>query len=152
ARTKFTQYYLHSAGRANSRLGDGTLSTAPPATEPPDRFTYDPASPVPTTGGNVCNACTPGQQVPDGPVDQSAVETRHDILVYTTAPLTQGVEVTGPISLQLYVSSSALDNFTGKLVDVYPDGTAYNIQEGILRARYRDGFDKKVLMKADSVY
>ena len=137
--TKFTKYYLHSAGRANSRLGDGTLSTSAPDREPPDHYVYDPASPVPSRGLACC------MNVPRGALDQSDIEVRSDILVYTTPPLTDGVEVTGPIELVLYVSSSAKDtDFTAKLVDVLPNGKAYNVQEGILRARYRDGWDKKV--------
>ena len=88
-----------------------------------------------------------------GGTDQGAAEMRHDVLVYTSPPLEKGLEVTGPLELVLYVSSSARDtDFTGKLVDVYPDGTAYNVQEGILRARYREGFDKKVWMKEREVY
>ncbi len=135
AGTKFTKYYLHSRGRANTRSGDGALSTAEPSEEPPDRFTYDPKSPVPTTG------------------DGAQVENRSDILVYTTPSLQQGVEVTGPLEVVLYVGSSARDtDFTAKLVDVYPDGTAFNLQWGILRARYRDGFNKKVWMKPGEVY
>ena len=153
ARTKWTKYYLHSGGGANGRLGDGTLSTMTPTGEPVDRYTYDPRTPAPTVGGSVCAACTPGQQVPDGPADQREVEMRQDLLVFTSPAFEQGLEVTGPLSLVLYLSSDARDtDLTGKLVDVYPDGTAYNIQEGILRVRYREGYNRKVLMKPDSVY
>jgi len=149
-RTRFTRYFLHSDGRANSRLGSGTLSTAPPKDEPPDRYQYDPKDPVPSRGGPVC--CTGTPDAPEGAFDQTEVEARHDVLVYSTPVLPEGVEVTGPIQLVLYISSSAKDtDFTGKLVDVYPDGTAYNVQEGILRARYREGFDKKVWMKGEVV-
>ncbi len=149
ARTEFTPYYLHSDGHANSRLGTGTLSTEPPSLEPPDRYTYDPRTPVPTVGGTIC--CT--SAIPPGAVDQSEVEMRGDVLVYTTAVLEQGVEVTGPVELVLYVSSSARDtDFTGKLVDVYPDGTAYHVVEGILRARYREGVDRRIWMDAGEVY
>ena len=151
ARTRFTKYYLHSDGKANSRLGSGALSTAPPAAEPSDRFVYDPATPVPSRGGPVC--CTGTPDAPEGSFDQSEVELRSDVVVYTTAALERGVEVTGPLQLVLYVSSDQLDtDFTGKLVDVYPDGKAYNVQEGILRGRYRDGFGKKVWMKPGEVY
>jgi hypothetical protein len=151
ARTKFTKFYLHSDGRANSRFGTGTLTTTEPAQEPPDHYTYDPATPVPSVGGPVC--CTGTPDAPAGAFDQSEVETRHDVLVFATPPLKEGIEVTGPIELVLYVSSSARDtDFTGKLVDVHPDGTAYNIQEGILRARYREGWDKKVWMEPGEVY
>ncbi len=150
--TRAVQYYLHSDGRANSRLGTGTLSTEPPAKdELPDHYTYDPATPVPSLGGPVC--CTGTSDAPAGSFDQSPVEMRNDVLVYTTPPLTQGVEVTGPLHAVLFVSSSARDtDFTAKLVDVHPDGRAFNVQEGILRARYREGFHRKVWMQPDRVY
>jgi hypothetical protein len=143
--SEFRRYYLHGRGLANSRYGDGRLSTdAPAGAEPADRYVYDPATPVPTGSG-------PG--LPDGYFDQSATEMRQDVLVYTSEPLRQGIEVTGPVMARLYGSSDAKDtDFTAKLVDVYPDGRAYNIQDGILRARYRDGFDKKTWMKPGQVY
>jgi hypothetical protein len=116
-----------------------------------DSYIYDPASPVPTVGGPDFGTPLFGHTA--GAADQSPVETRNDVLVYTTPPLEKGVEVTGPIEAVLYVSSDAKDtDFTAKLVDVAPDGTAYNVQEGILRARYRQGFDKKVWMRPDDVY
>jgi putative CocE/NonD family hydrolase len=152
ARTKYTKYYLHSDGHANSRFGTGKLSLEQPGKEPPDRFVYDPRTPVPTVGGPICSNCT-GRKVPDGAFDQTNVELRNDVLVYTTPPLKEGVEVTGPIKAVLYVSSSVKDtDFTAKLVDVTPEGPAYVIQEGILRARYREGYDKMVWMKPDEVY
>lgn len=151
AGTKFIKYFLHSDGYANSRFGKGKLGTNLPGNESPDRFVYDPKTPVPSVGGPVC--CTGTPDAPPGAFDQSEVETRHDILVYSSPVLEEGIEVSGPLQVVLYVSSSAMDSdFTGKLVDVYPDGTAFNVQEGILRARYREGFDKKVLMKAGEVY
>jgi putative CocE/NonD family hydrolase len=147
--TQYTKYYLHSGGNANSRYGDGWLSTEVPKDEPPDIFTYDPGNPVPTIGG----ARGTSYGTPAGAIDQAKVEIRHDVLVYTTPELKEGIELTGPITAILYVSSSAKDtDFTAKLVDVYPDGTAYNIQEGILRARYREGFTKKVWMEEGEVY
>jgi len=150
-RTRFTKYYLHSDGHANSRFGTGTLSTIEPGQEPPDHYVYDPATPVPSVGGPVC--CTGTPDAPEGAFDQSEVETRHDVLVYTTPVLEKGIEVTGPIEAVLYLTSSVQDtDFTVKLVDVYPNGSAYNIQEGILRARYREGWDKKVWMKPGEVY
>ena len=150
-RTKFTNYYIHGNGKANSMFGDGTLSTQKPAVEPPDTYRYDPGSPVPSRGGPVC--CTGTPDAPEGSFDQRDVEARHDVLVYSTPPLQQGIEITGPIEAILYVSSSAKDtDFTAKLVDVYPDGTAYNVQEGILRARYREGWEKKVWMKPYDIY
>ena len=149
--TKFTKYYFHSDGKANSRAGTGKLSVEPPIDEPTDRFVYDPATPVPSLGGPIC--CTKTPTAPDGSFDQSEIEMRHDVLVYTTPVLEEGVEVTGPLTVVLYVSSSARDtDFTGKLVDVYPDGRAFNIQEGILRARYREGIDRKVFMEPGEVY
>lgn len=151
ARTKFTQLYLRSEGHANSRFGDGFLSTDRPAEEPPDHYVYDPRSPVPTVGGPDWGPAI--GDLRSGAVDQSDVEMRHDVLVYTSEPLEKGVEVTGPLEVVLYVSSDAPDtDFTAKLVDIYSNGTAYNIQEGILRARYRDGFDKPGLMKPSEVY
>jgi len=152
ARTQFKKYYLHSDGHANSRFGTGVLSPAEPGNEPSDRFVYDPKTPVQSAGGAVDMTAT-SRDVPPGYVDQSEVETRHDVLVYTTPVLKEGMEITGPLQVVIYVSSSASDtDFTAKLVDVYPDGTAYNIQDGILRARYREGFNKKVWMKPGEVY
>ncbi len=141
-RTRFTAYYLHSAGHANSLSGNGALSTTEPAQEPSDGFTYDGNNPVPTTGGNNLFGATAGPQ------DQAKVEQREDVLVYTTPPLDKPLEVTGPVKLILYAASSAPDtDFTGKLVDVHPDGKCYNICEGIIRARYRQGRDKPVMLE-----
>jgi len=151
ARTRYTKYYFHSDGYANSRFGTGVLSTKAPGSEPSDRVVYDPKTPVPSLGGPIC--CTGTPDAVPGSYDQSEIEMRHDLLVYTSEVLKEGLEVTGPIEAVLYVSSSAKDtDFTAKLVDVYPDGTAYNVQEGILRARYREGIDKKVWMKPGEVY
>lgn len=148
--TRMKKLYLHSAGEANSRFGNGSLSFEPPAEEPPDQFIYDPAVPVPTKGGPVC--CT-GPNSPAGSFDQRDIESRHDVLVYSTKPLDKGIEVTGKLDALLYVSSSAKDtDFTVKLIDVYPDGRAFNVQEGILRARYREGQHKEVWMKPGGVY
>jgi hypothetical protein len=149
--TRFTKFYLWSDGNAHSRFGTGRLSLEPPRSEPPDEFLYDPTTPVPSMGGPLC--CTGTPEAPAGALDQSTVEMRHDVLVYSTVPLEQGVEVTGPIEALLYVSSSARDtDFTVKLVDVYPAGTAFNVQEAILRARYREGLDREVLMEPGRVY
>jgi putative CocE/NonD family hydrolase len=133
-----TRYLLHSTGSANSSSGDGLLFTSATrlAADKPDTFTYDPASPVPTTGGPLC--CDP-QHLAPGPRDQKDVESRPDVLVYSTPPLDQDLEVTGPISLDLFAKSSAVDtDFTAKLVDVWPNGFAQNLTEGILRASFRD--------------
>jgi uncharacterized protein len=149
ARTQFTKYYLHSRGTANSKFGDGVLSTDAPADEPEDNYVYDPATPVQSIGGPMC--CT--GIASEGSFDQADVEARRDVLVYTTPALEEGVEVTGPLEVTLSVSSSVVDtDFTAKLVDVYPDGKAYNVQEGILRARYRDGFSHKVWMRPGEIY
>lgn len=143
--------YLHSEGRANSRDGTETISTTPPGSEPPDRYVYDPASHEATVGGPDFGTPLSGHTA--GAADQSPVEVRNDVLVYTTPPLGHGIEVTGPIEAVLYMSSTAKEtDFTTKLVDVAPDGTAYNVQEGILRARYREGFEKKVWMRPGDVY
>ena len=142
--------YLHSDGRANSRHGDGVLSWSSPGEQPADRYTYDPATPVPSLGGQAC--CT-GMETGAGAYDQSEIEMRSDVLVYTSPALEEGIEVTGQLEVVLYVSSSAKDtDFIAKLVDVYPDGTAFNVQEGAQRMRYREGFSKKVWMQEGEVY
>ncbi len=150
--TTFTPYYLHSGGRANSASGNGTLSTEQQGDELEDVYLYDPRNPVPTVGGPTF---LPGLLVGAnaGPRDQRAVEARHDVLCYTSAPLERPVEVTGPIELVLYASSSALDtDFTGKLVDVAPSGRAEILTEGILRARYRDSLSTPSLLDPRRVY
>ena len=132
--------YLASAGKANTLDGDGALAVKPPPADRADTFTYDPKNPVPSYGGNVC--CT-GNAVQGGAFDQRKMEARPDILVYTGEPLKQGIEVSGPIEVTLYVSSDAKDtDFSVKLIDVYPDGRAYNLDETIQRLRYREGYDK----------
>ncbi|HET7080100.1 MAG TPA: CocE/NonD family hydrolase [Chloroflexia bacterium] len=147
--TQYRPYYLHSAGAANSLHGDGTLSGESPHDESPDVYLYNPFRPVPTVGGQVI---LPGANSM-GPRDQRAVEERDDVLVYSTAVLDRPVEVTGPIELRLFVSSSARDtDFTGKLVDVFPDGRALILTEGILRARYRNSFTEPELLEPDRVY
>ena len=143
-------YFLSSAGRANSLFGDGMLTASSPATDQPDAYTYDPMNYVPSLGGNVC--CT-GGAIDGGAFDQRAQETRHDILVYSSEPLEEGKEVSGFIEATLYVSSDAKDtDFTLKLIDVHPDGTAYNLDETIMRARYREGYDQEVFMQDGEVY
>jgi len=143
--------YLSSAGRANSLTGDGVLVGSPPAADKPDSFTYDPMNPVPSYGGNVC--CT-GTAVQAGAFDQRKMEARNDILVYTSVPFKEGTELSGPIEPTLYVSSHAKDtDFTVKVLDVYPDGRVYNLDESIQRLRYRDGYDKPLVwMEAGKVY
>jgi len=149
--TRFTDFYLHSAGKANTRDGDGALSTEKPARGASDSFVYDPANPVPSRGGSLC--CTGNPDDQPGSFDQSDLQDRQDVLVYTSPPLEESLQVVGPLSAVLYVSSSAKDtDFTVKLLDVYPDGRAFNIQEAILRARYREGFDQEVWMEPGEIY
>ena len=148
--TEIKDFFLSSAGKANTRNGDGTLSLMPPTKEITDAFTYDPMNPVGSYGGNVC--CT-GNAIKGGSFDQSQMELRNDILVYTSEQLVEGVEITGFIESTLFVSSTGLDtDVTIKLIDVYPDGKAYNLDETIQRLRYREGYDKEVFMKKNKVY
>jgi uncharacterized protein len=150
SRANNTKYFLHSQGPANSSSGSGTLSTSIPTSESPDKFTYDPAMPVPTVGGPLC--CD-GAHLAPGPIDQRTVESRNDVLVYSTPPLDHDLEVTGPIRLELFASSSAVDtDFTAKLVDVSPDGTAINLTEGILRARFRDSHEFSTPLVEGKIY
>ena len=143
-------YYLSSEGRANSLFGNGALMPDLPGRTEADRFTYDPTMPVPSLGGGIC--CI-GGAIDPGAFDQRPVETRADVLVYTSEALSSNLEVTGSVEVVLYVSSDAKDtDFTAKLIDVFPDGTAYNLDETIQRVRYRDGYDKEVFMEAGQVY
>jgi putative CocE/NonD family hydrolase len=149
ARAVATPFYLASSGHANSLDGDGELRPKPgvPAR---DRYVYDPRNPVPTVGGAVC--CNP-KIFPWGPIDQRSVERRKDVLVYSSAPLKTDLEVTGPIRVILYASSTAPDtDFTAKLVDVFPDNSARNLTDGILRLRYRYGLDKPARGHAGETY
>src|SRR5262249_29899854 len=132
ARTRFTPVYLSSDGKANSARGDGRLDFSAPAAQPTDSYLYDPADPVPTCGGTYIGGG-------NGVRNQTTVEQRADVLVYTGEVLERDLEVTGPIVLKLFAASSAPDtDFTAKLVDVRPDDYAQNIAEGIVRARFRD--------------
>ncbi len=133
-----TKLFLHSGGRANSRFGDGRLSEVDPQDEPNDAYTFDPSNPVPTLGGRHLFLVS-------GPHDQRKVEERKDVLVYTTDPLTEGIEIIGEVKLILYASSSAKDtDFMAKLVDLHPRGKkAINILDDGIRARFRDGNLKK---------
>jgi putative CocE/NonD family hydrolase len=135
--TMRTRFALHSAGHANSRTGDGTLAAGSAASGPADTFTYDPLNPVPTLGGALC--CN-DQQFAPGAFDQSELELRDDILVYTSAPLAQDLTVVGPVTVDFWATSSARDtDFTAKLVDVRPDGVAHNILDRIINAGLRGG-------------
>jgi putative CocE/NonD family hydrolase len=143
--------YLSSGGKANSLHGDGVLTAASPELDRPDGFVYDPANPVWSYGGNVC--CT-GNAVSAGSFDQRKMEAREDILVFTSEPFKVGTELSGPIVPTLYVSSDAKDtDFTVKVIDVAPDGRAFNLDESIQRMRYREGYDKPLSwMEKDKVY
>ena len=151
AKAESVTYFLNSGGKANSLYGDGVLSTtAADKKSIPDGFTYDPLNPVNSYGGNVC--CT-GTAIQGGAFDQRKMETRNDILVYTSEPLSEGIEVSGFIESTLYVGSDAKDtDFTIKIIDVSPEGAAYNLDETIQRARYREGYEKEVWMEKDKVY
>jgi uncharacterized protein len=147
----YESYYLHGNGKANTRAGDGILSEDVPGNEASDSFTYDPGNPVQSRGGTVC--CTMNPEDQPGAFDQSTIEDRPDILVYSTLALRHAFDVIGPVKVVLHVSSSARDtDFTAKLVDVGPDGSAFNVQEGIMRARYRDGYTKHVFMETGQIY
>lgn len=150
ARGQNSKYFLHSDGKANSLRGDGSLSAASPLKESSDHYVYDPANPVPTIGGPLC--CD-GGHLPPGPRDQRPVEARDDVLIYSTSAFANDTEITGPVSLELFAKSTAVDtDFTAKLVDVAPDGFAQNLTEGIVRARYRDSQEKPTLMNPGQVY
>ncbi|MDA1313349.1 MAG: CocE/NonD family hydrolase [Acidobacteria bacterium] len=148
--TQYRELYFHSNGKANSYRGNGALSWDRPASsEPTDGYRYDPDHPVPSHGG--ANCC--GSPTLIGPVDQRPVEQRNDVLVYTSDFLEQEVDVTGPVKVVLYAASDAVDtDWVAKLVDIHPDGKAYNVAEGILRARHREGQDKPKLMEPGTVY
>ena len=155
ARAKNTKYFLRSGGNAGSAGGDGTLTPQPAAAklsaaETQDSFVYDPTNAVPTVGGPLC--CR-GDLLKPGPFDQKEVEQRKDVLVYTTPTFEHDLEVTGPVTADLYVTTSAVDtDFTAKLVDVWPNGFAQNLTEGILRMRYRESQEKPELAKPGTVY
>jgi len=144
-------FYLNSEGNANTRFGDGKLTPYPDQRgKRSDSFDYDPMNPVTSYGGGVC--CT-GNAVQGGAFDQREMEEREDILVYTSDPLEEGIELSGFIESVLYLSSDVKDtDLTIKIIDVLPDGTAYNLDETIQRVRYREGYDKEVFMGKDQVY
>jgi putative CocE/NonD family hydrolase len=146
ARTKWTNYYIHSQGRANSLLGDGTLSAAAPEAEPTDSYRYDPARAVPFI-------TDPSFAQIGGPDDYRPIERRDDVLVYSTEPLTEDIEVCGPIQADLYASSTARDtDFMAKLLDVWPDGYAERLIDGMVRARFRDGMENPSLIEPGHIY
>ena len=144
ARTRWTEYYLHSSGAANSAAGDGALSPSPPGEEPPDTYLYDPRNPVMTLYN------PNGQQEP---WDQRRIDGRLDILVYQTDPLQTPLEVTGPVIVKLWAASSVRDtDFVAKLQDVWPDGFVQELCHGIIRARYRESYETPSLIKPGDVY
>lgn len=147
---KTVDFYLSSGTGANSVFGDGQLSNRPASGREADNFVYDPRRPVQTLGGG---ACCMGGIPAAGAYDQAPIEARHDVLVYSTAPLQQQMRVRGAINLELYVSSDAPDtDFTVKLTDVYPDGRSYNLDDSIFRMRYRNSYAKPEMLKAGEVY
>jgi putative CocE/NonD family hydrolase len=142
-------YYLDSDGSANSLLGNGRLSTTAPAHAPSDSYVYDPMHPTPAHGGQSCCFIV----VPGGAFDQAGIEMRNDVLVYSTPPLTERTDVVGNIEVSLYLSSDVKDtDLAIKLMDVDPEGRAYNLDEGLLRVRWREGWDKPVFMERGKVY
>jgi hypothetical protein len=148
-RTSYTKYFLRSRQSANTGAGDGTLALEAPRREPPASFEYDPKDPVRTIGGRLC--CGAGTQ--PGPYDQRPSESREDVLVFSTPPLTRDVEVTGYVSLELYASTSAVDtDFTALLADVDPTGYARFLTDGIVRGRYRESTERASLLNPGQVY
>ena len=146
ARAERRSYYLHSQGNANSRFGDGSLSTSTAQAEPPDHYRYDPSRPVPFL-------TDPTSSQIGGPDDYAAIERRDDVLVYLTPPLEEDLEVTGPIRLELYAASSAVDtDFMAKLVDVHPGGFVQRLCDGMLRARFRSGMTRPELIEPGRIY
>jgi putative CocE/NonD family hydrolase len=143
--------FLSSNGKANTRNGDGVLTSRAPSRNRPDSISYDPMNPVRSLGGNVC--CQ-GNALSGGAMDQRETELRPDVLVYTSEPLAEGIEVSGPIEATIYLSSDRVDtDVTVKLLDVYPDGRAFNLDETIQRVRWREGYEKPpVFMVPGKVY
>ena len=150
-----TEIFLGSGGSANSAGGDGVLLPSPPDRVGGDTYEYDPMDPVPTVGGGTC-CSVPGlypEILPWGPQDQREVETRDDVLVFTTEALESDMTIVGSVAARLFVSSSARDtDFTAKLVDVHPDGFARNLVDGILRMRYRESFEEARMMRPGEIY
>jgi putative CocE/NonD family hydrolase len=146
ARATYTPYYFHSQGKANRTAGDGRLTTAKPEAEPPDHYAYDPNDPTPFI-------LVPGALQLGTTEDQRAVEARSDVLVFTSDPLPDSLEVTGPIRIKLWAASSAPDtDWTGKLVDVHPDGYAQRLLDGIIRARFRESYEHPTLLQPQKIY
>ena len=150
AQVKPTRFFLHSQSKAKTAVGDGTLSNMEPLEEPPDRFDYDPSNPVPTHGGGTC--CNP-LLMPWGAMDQREIESRDDVLVYSTPPLESALEVMGPVEVHLVASTTARDtDWTAKLVDIAPNGFAMNLTDGILRSRFHKSTERPELLEPGKVY
>lgn len=146
SRAQVKSFYFTSQGKANSFMGDGGLTEAKPGNDPPDHFTYDPANPVPFI-------LVPGALQLGTTEDQRAVESRQDVLVYTSAVLEQAIEVTGPVRVKLWAASSAPDtDWTGKLIDVHPNGYAQRLLDGIMRARFRESYERPSVLQSNQVY
>jgi putative CocE/NonD family hydrolase len=146
--TKFTPYYLGGAN-ANTAAGNGVLTAGKPSAAATDKYSYDPNSPVPTLGGNNC--C--GTPTLAGPKDQRPIESRKDVLVYTSEPLKAALAIAGPVKMKLFAATDGRDtDWMVKLVNVHPNGFSMNIAEGILRARFRNGMDKMELLQPNQVY
>jgi hypothetical protein len=146
ANLRTVSYYFHSQGHANTLSGDGSISTVLPAKEPADNYTYDPADPAPFI-------TEPSFAQLGGPDDYRTVEQRNDVLVYSTAPLTENTTVCGPIHIELHASSSAPDtDFTGKLLDVWENGFAQRLIDGIVRARFRESVNQEKLIEPNKIY
>jgi putative CocE/NonD family hydrolase len=143
-------YYLHSQGSANSSGGDGLLAILAGTNEPADQYTYDPGNPVPTVGGATC--CDP-KLLAWGPMDQHTIETRQDVLVFSSAALASPVSAIGAVEMHLYASSSARDtDWSARLTDVSPDGRSVKITDGVLRARFRNSFSREELLRPGETY
>jgi len=149
ARTRTTKFFLKSDRGARTSAGDGFLAADPPKESPADTFVYDPQNAVPTIGGRLC--C--GQALHPGPFDQRPLESRQDVLVFSTPPLDKDVEVTGFVTLELYAASSAVDtDFTAILADVEPAGYARFLTDGVVRARYRNSTEKAEPIEPGRIY
>jgi uncharacterized protein len=144
------RWFFHSKGRANSRFGDGTLSLDAPGGEPSDLFTADPMAPTTSIGGH---SCCFNFVAPMGPADQREAEEYNSVLVYTSEPLVEPTELIGDVTVTLYAATSARDtDWTARLCEVHPDGRSINLQEGIVRARYRESQSEPSLLEPDRIY
>jgi putative CocE/NonD family hydrolase len=146
---QWQRFYLHSRGHANSGGGDGVFSREEPGTESPDIYIYNPHDPVPTRGGRL----NPDLNQAAGPQDQSLIERRNDVLCYTTPELKEEMEITGPLKLHLFASTSTKDtDYFVKMIDIHPNGMAINVAEGCIRTRYRKSILKSQLVTPGEIY